>query len=231
MAYIEITSPDGRFGAYIARPQHDTASTPAIVVCQEIFGINADMRQTCDELAAQGFIALCPDLFWRLEAGVELSHIDGWPKALSLYQAFDLNAGVRDVAATLQAASQVPGASGRVGLTGYCLGGLMTYLSAARGTVDAAVAYYGGRTEEFLDEAPNIRSPLLMHLGEEDEFIPKAAQETIVSALAGQSDIQVHRYPGCMHAFARHGGTHYDASAAQKANARTLDFFKSRLAS
>lgn len=224
-----IATPGGSWEAYIAHPKNSTASAPAVVVCQEIFGINADMRQSCDELAEQGFIALCPDLYWRLEPGVELSHLDDWPKALSLYQAFDLDAGVRDVAATIAAARSLPGASGKVGVMGYCLGGLLTYLSAARGKVDAAVAYYGGRTEEFLDEASKVASPLMMHLGQEDEYISKPAQVAIAAALAGKPNVEVYSYPGCMHAFARHGGTHYDAAAAQLANGRTFDFLQSRL--
>ena len=97
MNSVTITTPDGDFAAYVARPAAGTKPTPAIVVCQEIFGINADLRATCDELAAQGFIALCPDLFWRLEPGLDLSPDTDWPRALALYQAYDLDAGVRDV--------------------------------------------------------------------------------------------------------------------------------------
>jgi len=229
MSRIDIESGAGRFGAYVARPPRAAGPAPAIVVCQEIFGINADMRETCGELAEQGFIAVCPDLFWRQEPGVELSHLHDWPRALALYQAFDIDAGVRDVLATVAAARTLDGASGRVGLMGYCLGGLMTFLGAARGAPDAAVAYYGGRTEEFLTEARAVAAPLLMHLGEEDEFIPGEAQEAIVAAFAGMPNVQVHRYPGCRHAFARHGGTHYDAAAAHRANTRTFEFFRSRL--
>ncbi|MGJ7493094.1 dienelactone hydrolase family protein [Variovorax sp. ZT4R33] len=226
---MTITTPDGDFTAYVARPAQGTHSAPAIVVCQEIFGINADLRATCDELAVQGFIAVCPDLFWRLEPGLDLSPDTDWPRALALYQAYDLDTGVDDIAATLEAARRLPGASGKVGLMGFCLGGLMTYLTAARSRVDAAVSYYGGRTEEFLGEAATLASPLLMHLGEEDEFIPKPAQQRIVDALAGRPNVEVYRYPGCMHAFARHGGTHYDAAAARLAHLRTFDFFQARL--
>ena len=229
MATITIPTPVGSFAAYVGRPTK--ARAPAIVVCQEIFGINADMRETCDELAALGFIALCPDLFWRQEPGVELSHLNDWPRALALYQAFDLDAGVRDVAATLDVARRLEGANGKVGVMGYCLGGLMTFLETARGSVDAAVAYYGGRTEEFLDEASNVAAPMLIHLGDEDEFISKPAQEAIAAAFADKPNVEVFRYPGCMHAFARHGGTHYDAEAAALANGRTFDFFQSRLRS
>ncbi|MCW5623530.1 MAG: dienelactone hydrolase family protein [Burkholderiales bacterium] len=225
---ITITTPDGSFSAYLAQPAATTA--PAVVVCQEIFGINADMRTTCDELAAAGFLAVCPDLFWRLEPGVELSHTDDWPKALALYQAYDLNAGVPDIAATMEAARGLPGASGKVGVMGYCLGGLMTFLTAARIGADAAVTYYGGRTDEFIGEAATLSGPCLMHLGEEDEFISKDAQRKIAVGVAGKPNIELHRYPGCRHAFARHGGTHYDAAAAAKANGRTMEFLRAHLA-
>ncbi|MDM0015510.1 dienelactone hydrolase family protein [Variovorax sp. J22P168] len=227
MATMSIATPDGNFAAYIARPRNSPA--PVVVACQEIFGINADMRQTCDELAATGFIALCPDLFWRQEPGVELSHLNDWPRALALYKAFDLDAGVRDVASAVDAGRSLEGATGKVGVMGYCLGGLLTFLVAARSNVDAAVAYYGGRTEEFLAEAGAVKAPMLMHLGEEDEFISKPAQQAIASAFAGKPQVEVYRYAGCMHAFARHGGTHYDASAADLANGRTFDFLQSRL--
>ena len=219
---ITITTPDGSFHAHVVRPARAVA--PAIVVGQEIFGINADMRETCAELAAQGFIAICPDLFWRQEPGVELSHLHDWDHALRLYMAFDRDKGVADIAATVQVARTLQGASGKVGVMGYCLGGLMTFLTAARTPVDAAVAYYGGETDKYVQEMPAVAGPLLMHLGEEDEFISTDAQRAITNAAHGLANVQVHRYAGCMHAFARHGGTHYDAAAARLANGRTHDF-------
>jgi len=224
---ITVTTPDGDFAAYLARPA--VASAPAIVVCQEIFGINADMRQTCDEFASQGFMAICPDLFWRLEPGIVLSDKTDWDKALALYEAFDLNTGVTDVMATMKAARTLPGASGKVGLMGFCLGGLLTFLAMARQSIDTGVAYHGGRTEKYLAEAPGVTGRLLMHLAEEDEFISKEAQKAIITALKDKPNVKIHIYPGCSHAFARHGGTHYDAAAAHQATARTLSFFRSNL--
>ena len=224
---ITITIPDGSFAAYLSRPA--AAPAPAIVVVQEIFGINADMRQTCDELASHGFLAICPDLFWRLEPGVELSDKTDWDKALALYEAYDLNTGVIDLMATMKAARTLIGASGKVGLMGFCLGGLMTFLTTAHRAIDAGVAYYGGRTEQHLAEAPGVTGPLLMHLGEEDEFISKEAQRAIIAALKDKPNVEIHTYPGCSHAFVRHGGTHYDAAAAHQATARTLSFFRSNL--
>lgn len=228
---IHIDTADGRFGAYLARPAPAAQPAPAVVVIQEIFGINADMRETCDELAAQGYLALCPDLFWRMEPGVELSSFNEaeWQKGLKLYQAFDIDRGVDDVAAAVAHARQLPGASGKVGVMGFCLGGLMTFLTAARRGADAAVAYYGGGTERYVGEGAQLASPLLMHLAEDDEFIDKAAQAHIRSALGKHPRVQIHGYPGQRHAFARHRGAHYHAESARQANGRTAAFLRQHL--
>lgn len=229
--HMDIKGQDGEFQAYIARPGVKRA--PAVVVLHEVFGVNADMRQTCEELAAKGFIALCPDLFWRQERGVDLdtrSESD-WKKGVALYTAYDRGLGVKDIADTMKAGAVLEGSSGKVGVMGYCLGGLLTFLTAARQSVDAAVVYHGGDTESYLDEAPSITAPMLMHLGELDEFIPPAAQARIKAALAGKPNVEVHSYPGCYHAFARHNGAHYDAAAAAIANGRTWAFLKAHLSS
>lgn len=227
--YIAIPTGAGSFRAYIARP--DGHEAPAVVVLHEAFGVNADMRQTCDELAAQGFMALCPDLYWRLKPGVDLDVTSdaAWQEAQAFYHAFDRNVAVGDIAATVRAAATLEGASGKVGLLGFCLGGLMAFLTAARSPVDAAVAYHGAETDSYLDEASGITAPLLMHLAEEDEFIPKEAQARIKGALAGRANIEIHSYPGCAHAFARHGGLHYDANAAVLANGRSWQFLRRHL--
>ncbi len=226
---ITIEGRDGAFDAYLARPK--TLPAPAVVVLQEIFGVNTDMRETCDELAAHGFIAVCPDLFWRQEPGLDLNHWSDaeWKKGLALYAAYDRDKGVRDIVDTAHAAGQLEGASGKVGVMGFCLGGLMTFLTAAREKIDAAVAYHGGETEKYLDEADKITAPMLMHLAEEDEFISKEAQTKIKAALSNKPNVEIYSYPGCNHAFARHTGTHYNAAAAAKANGRTWQFLHDHL--
>jgi carboxymethylenebutenolidase len=231
--YIQIPTSGGTFSAYLARPPLSAQRFPMVVVIQEIFGINQDMRETCDELAAQGYGALCPDMFWRMEPGVELSSFNEaeWHRGLALYQAFDIDQGVEDIATTVALARQLPGASGKVGVMGFCLGGLMTFLTAARRGADAAVAYYGGGTERYVDEGRQLAAPLMMHLAEEDEFISKAAQGTIREALSSHPMVKICSYPGRQHAFARHGGAHFDADAAQLANARTATFLRLHLKS
>jgi carboxymethylenebutenolidase len=226
---ITIQGRDGAFGAYIARPKARPA--PAVVVLHEVFGVNADIRKTCDELAEQGFVAVAPDLFWRQEPGVDLgvtSKAD-WDHGLRLYQAYDRDAGARDVKDAANAVAKLPECAGRVAFLGYCLGGLMTFLTAARYGVDAAVAYHGGDTEKYLGEVDGLHAPLLMHLAEEDEFISKSAQAAIKSALAGKPNATIYSYPGQNHAFSRHNGAHYNAAAAALAHERTYEFLHQRL--
>jgi carboxymethylenebutenolidase len=226
---MTIESPEGTFNAYVSRPAQLPA--PAVVVLQELFGVNADIRATCDELAKQGFIAIAPDLFWRQEPGVDLDVRSeaGWQHGLQLYQAYDRDAGVRDVAQTIHAAVKLPGSTGKVAVQGYCLGALLAFVTAARHEVDAAVAYHGGDTEKYLGEVGSLRAPLLMHLGEEDEFISKTAQAQIKAALAKKPNATVYSYPGQRHAFSRHNGTHYNAAAAVLANGRTREFLHQQL--
>jgi carboxymethylenebutenolidase len=226
---IAIKGQNGTFGAYVARPGASPA--PAVVVLQELFGVNADIRKTCDELADLGFIAVAPDLFWRQEPGVDLdvrSEPD-WQHGLRLYQAYDRDAGVSDVKDAVAAAAEAPDCTGKVAVLGYCLGALMTFLTAVRGGIDAAVAYHGADTEKYLGEVDGLDAPLLMHLGEEDEFISKPAQAEIKAALARKPNATVYSYPGQYHAFSRHNGAHYDAAAAVLANSRTHEFLNRQL--
>lgn len=227
--HITIKGSDGEFAAYVARPR--AVPAPATVVLQELFGVNADIRATCDELAEQGFLAVAPDLFWRLEPGLSLSvsSEEDWQHGLRLYQAYDRDAGVRDVEDTMKAVAKLPDCNGKVGVLGYCLGALMVFLTAVRTDVDAAVAYHGSDTDKYLGESGRLRAPLLMHLGEEDEFIPKSAQAAIKAALADKPNATVYSYPGQRHAFSRHGGAHYDPASATLAHTRTYQFLHRNL--
>ena len=226
---IKIEGRDGTFGAYIARPKMLPA--PAVVVLHEVFGVNADIRRHCDELAEEGFLAVAPDLFWRIEPDIDLSVTSqpDWDHAVRLYQAFDRDAGARDIKDAVDAVAKLPECNGKVALLGYCLGGLMTFLAAERFNVAAAVAFHGAETEKYLGDAGRLHTPLLMHLAEEDEFMPKAAQAEIKAVLAGKPNVTVFSYPGQAHAFSRHHGAHYNAEAAALANRRTREFLHQHL--
>jgi len=229
MGNIVIKGVSGDFGAFIARPA--ALPAPAVVVLQEVFGVNADIREHCENLAGLGFIAVAPDLFWRQEAGVDLevrSEAD-WQHGLRLYGAYDRDAGAEDIKDAVSAVASLPDCTGKVAVLGYCLGGLMTFLTAVRHHVDAAVVYHGGDTEKYLDEVGGLHAPMIMHLGEEDEFISKPAQAAIKAALAGKPDVTIYSYPGQCHAFSRIDGAHYDAGAATLANDRTHAFLNHAL--
>ena len=228
---ITVEGRNGAFGAYIARPE--TSPAPAVVVLQELFGVNADIREKCNELAEQGFIAIAPDLFWRQEPGVDLSVTSepDWQHGLRLYQAYDRDAGARDIKDTADAVARMRECTGKIAVLGYCLGALMTFLTAVRYHVDAAVAYHGSDTEKYLGEIAGLHAPLLMHLGEEDEFISKTAQAEIKAALARKPNATVYSYPRQRHAFTRLNGAHYDAAAAALANGRTSEFLNQQLRS
>jgi len=226
---IRITGPAGDFSAYMATPASGTG--PGIVVLQEIFGVNHVMRERCDQLAEQGYIAICPDLFWRIEPGVDITDRtpEEWDKAFALMSAFDPDTGIEDIAATIAHLRAMPECSGKVGAIGYCLGGLLAYLTAARTDSDATVGYYGVNIGNYLDEAARISNPLLLHIAGKDEYVPPEAQAKMHAGLDPHRQVTLHDYPDENHAFARPGGKHFNAESAELANERTRDFLRAHL--
>ncbi len=219
----------GGMCGYLAKPQAPNGA--AVVVIQEIFGVNAVMRGRADDLAKQGYLVLVPDLFWRLEPGVDISdQTDAeWKKALDLMNRFDIDKGVEDIAATIALLRTMPNVK-KVGAVGYCLGGLLAYLTAARTDADASVGYYGVNIPAFLGEAARIKKPLLLHVAAEDSFVPKPAQDAMAAGLKDNPLVTLHRYDGVDHAFARPVGKNFNQAAADLANSRTAEFFRRHLA-
>jgi carboxymethylenebutenolidase len=226
---IQARDGSGSFSAYVARP--DGGKGPVIVALQEIFGVNAGMREICDDLAAQGYIAICPDLFWRMKPGVDITDKskEEWDEAFGYFQNFDHDKGMEDIAATVEVARGIEGGTGTVGAIGYCLGGQLAFKTSALTDVDAAVAYYGVGLDTLLDLKNRITTPLLMHIAEEDGFVDKDAQARIKKGLADNANITIHSYAGVDHAFARPDGINWDEDAATKANERTRAFFETHL--
>jgi len=226
---ISIATPDGDFSAYLAMPS--AGRGPGVVVIQEIFGVNGFVRAIADDLATRGFFALAPDLFWRIEPNVQLTDKTDaeWKRAFDFMGKFNVDNGVKDIQAAITHLRHLPGASGKVGTVGYCLGGLLAYLSATRTDSDASVGYYGVNIQTLLGEAKNIRHPLLLHIAAKDEYVPPAAQKQIVDGLAGNPNATTYVYPNMDHAFARMGGAHYDQANAELANGRTATFFRQHL--
>lgn len=225
---ITIQSFDGgEFDGYLALPA--SGYGPGIVVLQEIYGVNDYMRSVADWYAAHGFVALVPDLFWRMERGVELGEKDK-NKAFELYQKLNEAKAVEDAAATLEFLRKHSACSGRVGAVGFCLGGNLAYLLSVRFKPDCAVGYYGVSIEKSLNEAKNLSSPLLLHIAGRDQFCPPEAQAQIHATFDSNTLVEIYDYPEMGHAFGRPGGEHYDAAAAELANLRSLEFFVRNLA-
>jgi carboxymethylenebutenolidase len=220
----------GSFGAYVATPK--SGKGPGVLVVQEVFGVNPWVRAVVDGLALQGYLALAPDLFWRHEPGLQLDERNEIQraKAYKLYARFDDNHGVADLVSSLAVLRDHPSCSGKVGSLGYCLGGRLAYLLAARSDADCNVSYYAVGLEKCLDEAAAIDRPLLLHMGENDAFVPRAAQARIKAGLEGHPLVTIHSYPSAEHAFARFGGTSYDQASAKLANTRTVEFLRRHLA-
>ena len=225
---ITISAKDGgSFMGYLAMPEG--GSGPGVVVIQEIFGVNQVMRGITDDLAAQGYVALCPDIFWRQEPGIQLTDQteEEWARAFELFNGFDLDKGMNDLDATIEHLRGLDGCTGKVGSVGFCLGGRLAFLTATRTGVDAAVGYYGVMLDQHTDEA--LRAPVMLHIATEDEFVPAEQQAAVHAALDGNDLATLHDYQGNDHAFARVGGQHYDAAAAELAAKRTNEFFAKHL--
>lgn len=226
---ITIPCPEGEFMGYLSKPA--SGSGPGLVVIQEIFGVNQVMRDITDGFAAKGFVALCPDIFWRIEPGVNITDQSKaeWDKAFSLFGQYDRDAGVADISATISALRTTDGCSGKVGTVGFCLGGMMAYLSATRTDADASVGFYGVNIPDLLDEAAHITKPLMLHIAGKDGFVPPDMQQAMHAGLDANPLCTLHDYAEQDHAFARAGGEHYDAAAAELAMDRTIALFNEHL--
>lgn len=230
---VKISTMDGsgNFSAYMSLPETEMKA-PAVIIIQEIFGVNKVMRDICDNLSQAGYITICPDLFWRQEPNIQLTDKSEaeWKRAFELFNGFDLNRGIEDLKATLSYMRRNNACSGKVGTLGYCLGGKLAYLMATRSNADCNVSYYGVGLERMMEEAGNIRAPLLMHIAEKDKFVPPEAQAVIMTGIKNNRRVQAYLYQGVDHAFARVGGEHYNREAAALANGRTAEFLSDNLA-
>ncbi len=220
---------DASFSAYAARPQGSPEA--AIIVIQEIFGVNPGIRQKCDKLAAEGYLAVAPDLFWRLQPSIELDP-DVEPEfqqALEFMGQFDQDIGIRDIEATIHHIRRELGVA-KVGCVGYCLGGRLAFMTAARTDIDASVGYYGVGIDGLLGEKHAIAHPIILHIPTEDGFVDKDTQATMHAGLDDHPKVTLFDYEGLDHGFATEVGKRRDEEAAQLADSRTSTFFAENLA-
>ncbi|MGC4028377.1 MAG: dienelactone hydrolase family protein [Steroidobacteraceae bacterium] len=223
----------GLMPAYLAMPEPVRAAMPVVIVLQEIFGVNANIRGIADGHAAQGRIAIAPDLFWRLRPGVDLdpSSEAAREEAMALMKRFDFAAAVGDIAGVAAYARRLPEASGKVGAVGYCLGGKLAFLASTTGSLDAAVSYYGTGIHASIDKAGEVRCPLLLHVALADHLCPPEAQAVLRGGFAPFADrVTIVEYPGVGHAFARRGAPSCDPPSADRADALTRGFLQEHLA-
>lgn len=229
MAVSTIQSLDGsgRFEAYRADP--DGAPKGAIIVIQEVFGINEGIRRKCDHWASKGYLALAPDLFWRIEPGIELNPDipEQMQRGLELFGQFDQTKGIEDIEATIRLAREASG--GKVGAVGYCLGGRLAYMTAARTDIDASVGYYAVGIDGLLGEKHAIAHPLMLHIAGEDGFVPSEVQATMHAGLDDHPKVTMHDYPGEDHGFATEIGKRRSEAAAKLADSRTEAFFAAHI--
>ncbi|HYZ47760.1 MAG TPA: dienelactone hydrolase family protein [Sphingomonas sp.] len=229
MIEIETLEHDGRFQAYCAEP----AGTPtaAVIVIQEIFGVNEGIRRKCDHWASLGYLALAPDLFWRLQPGVQLDPDvpDQFQLALGLMGNFDQDTGIRDIEATIKTARQRMGGAGKVGCVGYCLGGRLAFMTAARTDIDASVGYYGVGIDNLLREKHAISRPLMLHIAGADHFVTPDVQKAMHEGLDDHPKVVLHDYPGLDHGFAAEMGKRRNEEGARLADSRTEAFFDEHL--
>lgn len=225
---IEIQATDGTasFTGYLALPA--SGKGPGVVIGQEIFGINANMREVADFYAEEGYVALVPDLFWRLQRNVELGYTEAdFKVAIDLFQRLDIDKAVDDIEASLQRLLRLPSVEGPgLGYVGFCLGGKLAWLTATRTSVACAVGYYGMGIEQLLDEADQLTGRLVLHFAENDGYCDAAARAQITERLTSNGKAEVYVYPGVDHAFARAGGMHYDKPSSLMAHERTIAALK-----
>jgi carboxymethylenebutenolidase len=224
----DIATDDGTFQAYLALPH--TGKGPGIVLIQEIFGVNQHIREVADQYAADGYVVLAPDIFWRSEPRVELGYEDtDRSRGIALMQQVDFGKTLKDLAATAQALHALPEQDGKIAAIGYCFGGLLAYNMAAHGSVDAAVAYYGGGIQNQLDRAAQVHMPILFHYAEQDANIPLSAVGQVKERFTGRDNAQFHLYSGAHHGFNCPHRATYQQRAAALAHGRTLTFLAEHL--
>jgi carboxymethylenebutenolidase len=232
MVKIDALGEDALFPAYMATPT--AAPKAAIIVIPEIFGVNPGIRQKCDRLAADGYLAVAPDIFWRFAPGVELNpDVEAeLQEAFGYFGQYDANDGVKDIEAVIHAIRRgLPGQApiAKVGCVGYCLGGRLAYMAAARTDISASVGYYGVMIDQMINESHAIANPLMLHIPTADHFVGPEAQAAIHAGLDNHPKVTLHDYQGLDHGFATEMGERRDDAGAELADVRTAAFFAEHL--
>lgn len=219
---IAATDGSGSFSAYVAAPK--TSPAGVVVLIQEIFGVNQAMRDIAAWVADLGFIAVAPDLFWRIEPDIDITDKSEaeWKRAFELFQAFDQVKGIEDLKATVAAVRTMAGSNGKVATMGYCLGGRLAFMMAEQSDADANISYYGVGLDGLLGDLGKVTKPLVVHIADKDEFFSAEGRQKVVAATKGHANIHCYNYPAD-HAFARVNGIHWHGLSATIANGRSAE--------
>lgn len=219
---IAATDGSGSFSAFVVAPKATQAGV--VVLIQEIFGVNQAMRDIAAWVADLGFIAVVPDLFWRIEPGIDITDKSEaeWKRAFELFQAFDQAKGIEDLKATVAAARTMTGGNGKVATMGYCLGGRLAFMMAEQSDADANISYYGVGLDGLLGDLGKVTRPLIVHIADKDEFFPAEGRQKVVEAVKGHATVTCYNYPAD-HAFARVNGIHWHGLSATIANGRSAE--------
>ena len=226
---IDIAAADGgRFSGYLALPP--SGKGPGVALLHTAFGLDRYMRDTAELLAEEGYVVLCPDLYWRIAPGLDPAESDiDRRRMLALFESFDHAAALADITAAVRALRERPEYAGGIGLVGFCLGGGLAFRAAAETGIDCAVAYYGVGIDAAVDLADHIKCPMVLHFAERDDYVAPDAAARAGEAFTGRGDVQIHTYHGTAHGFARPDGGDYDKPAAGLAHSRTISLLRRTL--
>ncbi|MFZ9081490.1 MAG: dienelactone hydrolase family protein [Burkholderiaceae bacterium] len=228
--WISVASSDGgQFEAYISHPP--AGRGPGLLLVQEIFGVNEHIRAVADQYAADGYLVIAPDIFWRQAPRIELGYTaEGFERGLALLGGLDIHRTGSDLQRAVEAVRHFDSCSGLVGSVGFCMGGLLSYVAAARAGVDTAVCYYGGGIHDHLGLASDISCPLLFHFAAKDSYIPNSAVESVRKVFSGRDNVRVITHPDVDHGFNCWQRPSWHQPTAARARGQTLVHLSETLA-
>ena len=221
-SWIDIESAcGGSFGAYVSLPP--AGFGPGLLVIQEIFGVNDHIKNICDQYALDGFVAVAPDVFWRQDPRVELSYDPmGITRGLQLFDGLNIDIVAADLQRAVEAIRHIPSCTGKVGAIGFCMGGLLAFVSAARAGVESSVIYYGTRLDHYLELVQDITCPLLFHFAGKDEHISAQTVRKVKMSLGGKDNCRVIVHKNSSHGFNCWDRDSWNQSTAATARGQSL---------
>ena len=226
---VVSTHDGGSMPAYLAMPA--SGRGPGIVVLQEIFGITDYLKRRARDLAELGYVALLPDLYWRIGSGVVLAEDtqEGLQQAFGYLQRLDEPQAVDDAVAALEHLRAMPQTGGKAGVLGFCMGGRLAYGVGVASDPDVVVSYYGSGIGSQLQDASKVECPVVFHFGEADAYLPVEEAERIRETFSGRPGTEVHMHAGAGHAFDNPSPLFHHAEASREAWPQTVAFLERHL--